>query len=349
MKTAPTRLALYFSIGLSLLATLSLAIFDYSGHLLPIWLEFLLIFFGLFVFEFLVLYFVLKRFIYDRIRLIYKTIHRHKLGKEIKKDHLQSLSGDIIGKVNLDVEAWVNEHKSEMEELRKTENYRREYLGNVSHELKTPLFNIQGFVMTLLDGGLQDSQVNMDFLLKSQKNIERMITLVNDLEAIARLETGEVTPHFTSFPVALLAKEVMDLLEPKASQRQIRLVMGNEYPESMQVLADKENIRTVLTNLIVNSINYGTQGGRTKVSIYDMDENYLIEVSDNGAGIEAIHIPRLFERFYRIDKHRSRSQGGSGLGLAIVKHILEAHHQTINVRSTVGVGSTFSFTLEKAR
>jgi two-component system phosphate regulon sensor histidine kinase PhoR len=227
------------------------------------------------------------------------------------------------------------------------EVYRREFLGNVSHELKTPLFNLQGFILTLMDGGIHDPNVNVDFLEKSQKNIERMITIVEDLEVISRLETGEATPLLSNFSITVLVREVMEFLEPQASERNIKLMFAAEYNDNMMIRADKEKIRTVLTNLILNSVKYGTTGGRTKVSFYDMDENYLIEISDNGVGIEEKHISRLFERFYRVDKHRSRAQGGSGLGLAIVKHIIEAHDQTINVRSAPGVGSTFSFTLKK--
>ena len=174
-----------------------------------------------------------------------------------------------------------------------------------------------------------------------------MITIVEDLEVISRLETGEASPLLSTFSITALVREVMEFLEPKASEREIKLLFAAEYTDNMLVRADKEKIRTVLTNLILNSVKYGKQSGRTKVSFYDMDENYLIEISDNGVGIEEKHIARLFERFYRVDKHRSRAQGGSGLGLAIVKHIIEAHNQTVNVRSAPGVGSTFAFTLKK--
>lgn len=296
----------------------------------------------------MVINFAMEKYINNRIKLIYKTIHRQKLNKDVKRELLSKRKGDVIETVSNEVEEWANERKQEIEELKKTELYRREFLGNVSHELKTPLFNIQGFVLTLLDGGIHDKGINTTFLQKTQKNIERMITIVEDLEIISRLETGELSPLFTNFSIVSLARDVMDLLEPKATERNIKLSFASDYNDSMIVNADKEKIRTVLSNLILNSIKYGINSGRTKISIYDMDENYLIEVSDNGVGIEANHIPRLFERFYRIDKHRSRSDGGSGLGLAIVKHILEAHHQTINVRSSIGIGSTFSFTLKKA-
>jgi len=299
------------------------------------------------VVQYYILRYSLERFIYSRIKLVYKTIHKQKLNKDNKKEQITSIHGDIIGKVNEEVENWANDRREEIDELKKMEVYRREFLGNVSHELKTPLFNIQGFILTLMDGGIHDPKVNVDFLQKSQKNIERMITIVEELEVISRLETGEATPLLANFSITQLVRDVMEFLEPKAGERQIKLLFAAEYNDNMIVRADKEKIRTVITNLIDNSIKYGFNGGRTKVSFYDMDENYLIEVSDNGVGIEEKHIPRLFERFYRVDKHRSRAQGGSGLGLAIVKHIIEAHDQTINVRSAPGVGSTFSFTLKK--
>ena len=283
----------------------------------------------------------------SRIKLVYKTIHKQKLSKDSKKEQISSIHGDIIGKVNEEVENWVSDRKAEIDELKRMEVYRREFLGNVSHELKTPLFNMQGFILTLLDGGIHDPNVNLDFLEKSQKNIERMITIVEDLEVISRLETGEASPLLSTFSITALVREVMEFLEPKATEREIKLLFAAEYTDNMLVRADKEKIRTVLTNLILNSVKYGKQSGRTKVSFYDMDENYLIEISDNGVGIEEKHIARLFERFYRVDKHRSRAQGGSGLGLAIVKHIIEAHNQTVNVRSAPGVGSTFAFTLKK--
>jgi two-component system, OmpR family, phosphate regulon sensor histidine kinase PhoR len=346
-ETTPKRLALILSIILSVLAGILFLVFEgvenkiYFRILVPI------AFLVLVVIQYFVLRFSLERFIYSRIKLVYKTIHKQKLAKDDKKEYVTSIHGDIIGKVNEEVENWANDRKDEIDELKKMEVYRREFLGNVSHELKTPLFNLQGFVLTLMDGGIHDTDINLNYLEKSQKNIERMITIVEDLEVISRLETGEATPMLTNFSVTALVREVMEFLEPKASERQIRLMFAAEYNDNMIVNADKEKIRTVFTNLIDNSIKYGIQNGRTKVSFYDMDENYLIEISDNGVGIDEQHISRLFERFYRVDKHRSRAQGGSGLGLAIVKHIIEAHDQTINVRSAAGVGSTFSFTLKK--
>jgi two-component system phosphate regulon sensor histidine kinase PhoR len=346
-ETTPKRLALILSVILSLLAAALFLIFEgieskpYYWLLVPVALVILI------VIQYYVLRYSLERFIYSRIKLVYKSIHKQKLNKGDKREQIANIHGYIIEKVNEEVENWANDRKEEIDELKKMEVYRREFLGNVSHELKTPLFNLQGFILTLMDGGIHDPQINVDFLQKSQKNIERMITIVEDLEVISRLETGEASPMLSNFSITALAREIMEFLEPTAAENQIKLLFAAEYNDNMMVRADKEKIRTVLTNLMLNSIKYGKEGGRTKVSFYDMDENYLIEVSDNGVGIEEQHISRLFERFYRVDKHRSRAQGGSGLGLAIVKHIIEAHDQTINVRSAPGVGSTFSFTLKK--
>jgi two-component system, OmpR family, phosphate regulon sensor histidine kinase PhoR len=346
-EITPKRLAFILAVLLSLMASVIFSLFvgiesnQYLWILLPA--TFLLLVF----IQYLILGYALEKFIYSRIKLVYKSIHKQKLSKDDKKNQILSIHGDIISKVNQEVENWANDRKEEIDALKKMEVYRREFLGNVSHELKTPIFNIQGFILTLMDGGIHDPNINLDFLQKSQNNIERMITIVQDLEVISRLETGEATPLESTFSITLLVKEVFELLEPKAAERNIKLLFAAEYADNMLVRADKEKIRTVFTNLIDNSIKYGIPGGRTKVSFYDMDENYLIEISDNGVGIEEQHISRLFERFYRVDKHRSRAQGGSGLGLAIVKHIIEAHNQTVNVRSAPGIGSTFSFTLKK--
>ncbi len=346
-ETTPKRLAFILAILLSLMAAITFILFQVIVVKQYYWGLITLAILILIVFQYLILRYSLERFIYNRIKLVYKTIHTQKLNRDDKKEQIASIHGDIIGKVNEEVENWAKDRKDEIDELRRMEVYRREFLGNVSHELKTPLFNMQGFILTLMDGGINDPNINVDFLRKSQKNIERMITIVEELEVISRLETGEATPILSNFSITSLVREVMEFLEPKASERQIKLLFAAEYNDNMLVRADKEKIRTAVTNLIDNSIKYGITGGRTKISFYDMDENYLIEISDNGVGVEEMHIHRLFERFYRVDKHRSRAQGGSGLGLSIVKHIIEAHNQTINVRSAPGVGSTFSFTLKK--
>jgi two-component system phosphate regulon sensor histidine kinase PhoR len=312
-----------------------------------LWIPLLVADSGVFLFSFFIYRYILEKFIYGKIKLIYKTIHTLKSKISFKEMDL-TLDKDIISKVNEEVTEWAQDRRQEIEELKKLEAYRREFIGNVSHELKTPLFNIQGYILTLLDGGLDDPTINKEYLERSSKNIERMISIVEDLEVISRFETGEMKLDMINFDIVELSTDVIELLEVKAKKKNIRLNLAREYEKPLFVNADKERIRQVLINLVDNSIKYGTDGGKTKVGFFDMDENILIEVTDNGLGVDSKDIPRLFERFFRVDKSRSREQGGSGLGLAIVKHIIEAHHQTINVRSTIGVGTTFAFTLQKA-
>ena len=343
---SPTAWMVINSISIVLLLTLlyifSAIIFHNEIQVIPL----LITDAGVFLLSFFIYRYILEKFIYNRIRLIYKTIHTMKAMKGEKNGI--NLNEDIIGKINTEVEEWAEDQKQEIDELKKLEAYRREFIGNVSHELKTPLFNIQGYVLTLLDGALNDPLINREYLSRSEKNIERMISIVEDLEAISRLESGELILDFTQCDIVMLAKDVMDLLEIKAKKRGIQLFFRESYSVPLLVNVDKERIRQVLINLVDNSIKYGIENGKTKISFFDMDDHLLVEVSDNGLGIEPKDIPRLFERFFRVDKSRSREQGGSGLGLAIVKHILEAHHQTINVRSKPGVGTTFAFTLKKA-
>ncbi len=290
----------------------------------------------------------LESFIYRRIKLIYKSIHQLKIKNQ--KDDLKNRikdSEDIISDVNNDVLEWAQDKKEEIDELKQLEEYRKEYIGNLSHELKTPIFNIQGYITTLIDGGAEDQEMRDKYLQNAERNVERMISLVEDLDTIHKLESGRMNLEMEKFDVVKLGKEVLDLMEMKAQQRKIQLAFKEEYSKPFWVYADKHGIKQVFTNLVVNSIVYGNEGGTTKISYYDMDENILVEVADDGPGIDEKHLSRLFERFYRVDKSRSRHQGGTGLGLSIVKHILESHQQSISVRSTVGRGSTFSFTLRK--
>ena len=302
----------------------------------------------IFILTYLVFNYILEKFIYEKIRVIYKTIHTLKLTKDAKIKSV-NLREDVISRVSHDVTVWAEQHSQEIEELKKMETYRREFLANVSHELKTPIFNIQGYTSTLLDGAIDDPDVNRDYLEKTDKNIDRMISIVKDLEIISQLESGEIKMLTSRFDIVPLVREVFEMVEVKSDQKNIALTFYDRIKDDTQVFvkADKERIRQVLHNLIENSINYGKDGGRTKISFYYMDDLVLIEVSDDGIGIDEKHLPRLFERFYRVDKGRSRSMGGSGLGLAIVKHIIESHSQTINVRSAPNVGTTFAFTLEK--
>ena len=252
-----------------------------------------------------------------------------------------------IDNVEREAEEWADAKEEELNAYKRDENYRREFIGNVSHELKTPIFNIQGYIQTLLDGGLNDEKINMKYLERTNKSVDRMINIVDDLEVISRLETETSQLEFHPFNMVQLVQEAFDAFEMKAGQMNINLESHNES-QSETVLGDRDKIQQVLMNLISNSIKYGKQGGTTQVKFFDMEKNMLIEIADDGIGIEEDSLSRLFERFYRVDKNRSREIGGTGLGLAIVKHILEGHNQQINVRSTIGMGSTFSFILKKA-
>jgi two-component system phosphate regulon sensor histidine kinase PhoR len=290
--------------------------------------------------------YTLKAFIHDHIKLIYKNIYRFKTQSDKHYAVLDKNEKDPIGAVSKEVMDWMKENRKEIDQLKEQENYRREFLGNVSHELKTPIQNIQGYIHTLLDGALNDKKVNKLFLGKAAKSADRLAELVNDLTSISGLEGGSPI-NMAQVDMLQLTTEVFEMVESQADEKKIQLTFSKQNPKVVMVKADRAKIRQVLVNLFVNAIKYGKQKGTVRVSFFDMDQNILVEIADDGEGIEAEHLPRLFERFYRTDAGRSRDQGGTGLGLAIVKHIVEAHKQTINVRSTVGVGSTFGFTLKK--
>tara|TARA_B100001758_G_C18394144_1_gene604814 strand:+ start:14 stop:1009 length:996 start_codon:yes stop_codon:yes gene_type:complete len=288
--------------------------------------------------SFMVSYFLIKKFFYEKIRVIYKSIYKFRGTSNIRELDIDN--------VEKEAEEWADAKEEELIQYKKDENYRREFLGNVSHELKTPIFNIQGYIQTLLDGGINDNEINMKYLKRTNKSVDRMINIVEDLEVISRLETEQSELDIQSFNVVKLTEEVFEQLEMRANKMKVALEINNEAQTKI-VKGDRDKIQQVFMNLISNSIKYGKENGKTIVRFFDMEKNILIEVSDDGIGISEESLDRLFERFYRVDKNRSREIGGTGLGLAIVKHILEGHNQTINVRSTLGVGSTFSFILEK--
>lgn len=346
-NSTPRQIAFFVAIVITLtgslcfLLMLSLVeVLDYNW----VWLLFPVTLFGV---SYGVTIYFLKNYIYRKIKLIYKTIHRQKVSSS-EKNASVDMDVNILEEVEKEVTDWADEQEAEIAKYKSWAEYRRKYIGDISHELKTPIFNIQGYLHTLLDGGLDDPNVNHKFLKKAAKNVDRLYTIVEDLTAISRLETGEMILDMQLFDIKDLAQEVMEELEFKAKELKLELLLKNGADQSFQVRADRESIRQVLVNLIDNSIKYGNPGGHTKVGFYDMDKYILVEVADNGIGIPKEHLPHVFDRFYRVDKSRSRLRGGSGLGLSIVKHIVEAHKQTINVRSTKELGSTFGFTLEKA-
>ena len=330
-----TALAVGLSIGLV------------NFHFQQSWYFMLVSFAVSFVTSFIMFYYLLEKYIYSKIKLIYKLIHNLKLGKDLKDALGEYVSTDPINDVEHEVKEWAGAKKQEIDLLKKQEQFRREFLSNVSHEFKTPLFAIQGYIETLQDCLLDDPEMAVKFLQKAEKNVERLSYLINDLDAISKLESGEVPIDYRKFDFVLLAKEVMEALEDKAGNRKIQLSFKEKYMHPAFVNADREKIRQVMINLISNSIKYGKENGSTAIKIFELHDQYLIEVTDDGIGIDEKHLPRLFERFYRIDSHRSREVGGTGLGLAIVKHILEAHQQIISVRSTLQIGTTFAFTLQK--
>ena len=289
--------------------------------------------------SYFIIYYLIKKYVYEKVKVIYKSIKKNKGATFDMQTNLELVSRDV--------EDIAFQRQKEIDELKMMENFRREFLGNVSHELKTPIFNIQGYIHTLIDGALYDEKVNMAYLERTSKSVDRMINIVEDLVTISKIESNRLDLEMESFDIVDLAKDIFDQTEMKAKKANLSISLEKEY-DSISVLADKDKIIQVFTNLIVNSIKYGKEGGETKVRFYDMGENILIEVADNGIGISQENLPRLFERFYRVDKSRSRDQGGTGLGLAIVKHILESHNQVINVRSTKDIGTTFSFTLQKS-
>ncbi len=346
MKTNPSRLSLVFALIVSVLIfavsiIIHYLLYDDAGILFS--LIFALVFFPITYFVFRS---TLEKFIHEKIKIIYKTILKSRNDSSVKRNGQHR--SDILEAVNLEVEQWAESREKEIADLKKLEKYRREFLGNVSHELKTPITTIQGYVLTLLDGGMDDPRVNKKYLLRTAKSIKRMIAIVNDLESISRFEAGVIQLQQGKFNLISALLEVFDFMEMKAQKRNVRLVYSGSPETPCYVHADREKIRQVLVNLVDNSLKYGKESGTTTASVYDMDDHVLVEIADDGIGIEETDLPRIFERFYRTEKSRARAQGGSGLGLAIVKHIIEAHDQSIHVQSKVGTGSTFSFTLKKA-
>lgn len=342
---SPAQLILYTSLGVAIIAGIS-GLF-LLWNVVPLtwyWVLFFALFLGFSAY--ILNYISVKLFLYNRIKVIYRAIRRRKLDSDQRIE--VDMSKDLLAEVTKETESFVADRNMEVMHLRQQEQFRREFLGNLAHELKTPVFSIQGYIMTLLEGGLEDPSVNTKFLERASKAVDRITTLLEDLDQITQMEVDKIQLHQARFDVVKLVNDILDMLQPLAEEKNIELKLARVY-DPIYVVADKSKIEQVLVNLIKNSIAYGNDNGETTIRFNALDIAILVEVSDNGPGIDSAELPRLFERFYRVEKSRNRNEGGTGLGLAIARTIIEAHEQTINVLSTVGIGSTFSFTLKSVK
>ncbi|WP_375242095.1 sensor histidine kinase [Lacinutrix sp.] len=336
------KFALKTALFITLVLTLAMSVFLYTYYALR-GLHVLFFVIVCYLISFSVIQYRVQNFIYKRVKQIYNDLKLLESTSYRKK----RITTDMAT-LKQEIDRFARDKKLEIETLIVREEYRKEFLGNVSHELKTPLFTVQGYLETLIDGAVNNEKLREKYLDRANKGVERLIYIVKDLDMITKLEVGDVSIETQTFNIIELIKSVFDLLEMKASKKKITLTFDRQYTKPILVNADQEKIQQVLTNLVVNSIKYGKEKGTTEISVENLIKNkVIIRVTDNGEGIEKENIPRLFERFFRVDKSGSRKEGGSGLGLAIVKHIIEAHDENIYIESQFGIGSEFSFTLEK--
>src|SRR6056297_3615198 len=306
---SPRDIAFYTALITSVVVTLVVTGVHYFFADTFRWVETFVVFASAFVVSWIIFYKSLQQFIYNKIKLIFRNMHSMRVER---KNFKLDMRKDVIGDVNKKVVDWAEDRMAEIEDLREKENFRKEFVGNVAHELKTPIFSIQGYILTLLEGALEDPNFNRKFLMKAAKSVDRMTMLVEDLDTITQFESGSLKLDKEKIDIVELTKEVIEQREEEAEQKEITIRFNKAYEKPIYVNADAFRVSQVLINLITNSINYGKIGGKTTVRFFDMDERILIEVEDNGPGIEKVHIPRLFERFYRVDKSRSRHQGGTG-------------------------------------
>lgn len=341
----PQIVAIWLSLTISAIVTL--IVFFFTNYIIANeWLLAIMFVVIFVIVAFLSTYFF-STVIENRLKPIFKIIRDIPVMDVNKHRELNPLN-QLGFDVNFEVSQWASNKQAEIKRLKELERYRKEFVGNVSHELKTPIFNIQGYILTLLEGGIDDSRINILYLKRTVKSIDRMISIVEDLESINKLESGELKLNMENINLVKLVEDVFEIEQLIARERKIKLRFNNKIDRTIMVYADKKRITEVMSNLVVNGIKYGKNGGMVEVGFYDLNDQIMVEVKDDGIGIDKEHLHRIFERFYRIDKHRSREQGGTGLGLAIVKHIIEAHQQTINVNSQAEFGTTFTFTLQKA-
>ncbi len=341
--TKPIHITFIGSLILGILVLVALIVIDKYAEINISFLTILFTTLLTIVLSFLIFTYLINRFINSKIKFIYRIITNRQTAEEAE----YSVTEDVLTRLTKDTAEWASTQKRQINQLQKQAEFRKEFLGNLAHELKTPVFSIQGYILTLLEGGLEDERVNRDFLVRALSGVDRISNLLEDLDNISKFETDRFQLKLEKFDLIKVTNNIFRELEKKAKKKDIKLNFDQHY-EPLMVNGDKTKITQVLVNLISNSISYGKESGKTTVSFDAIDKKkVLVQISDNGVGMAEEHIPRLFERFYRVDKSRERNVGGSGLGLAIVKHIIEAHKQTIKVKSTEGIGSTFSFTLEK--
>lgn len=303
-----------------------------------------------FVAAYVLIHFLTERFIFRKIKLIFKFIYKTKAGKKEEMYHKYILPGKTLEEVSGNVESWAVQKEKELELLKKNEDYRREFLQNLAHEFKTPVFSILGYVETLMDGKIENTELSKKFLGNTHKNILRIVSLINDLDEISRLENAEHQLNLQYYDISQQVKDVFESCAMQAAGRNMHCILKKGSEPAVFVHADKDKIARVLTNLVANAIKYGKEGGHILAGIYQTDdETILVELSDNGEGIEEDELSRIFERFYRTESGRVQNPNGSGLGLSICKHIIEAHNHTIHARSKRGVGTTIGFTLSVAK
>lgn len=350
MMTKKLKKSYKFAFRSALLITITLAIslsllLLYQKQLEDNWYILLILILLVFATSFGIIQVRVEKYIYGRIKKIYDDVsllESSSFAADPVTTDMKTLTEEI--------EKFAQDKKIEIDTLKIREEYRKDFLGNISHELKTPLFTVQGYILTLLDGAMEDKAVRKKYLQRAQKGIDRLIYIIRDLDLITKLEVGDLNLDLTDFDIIELIQGVFDLMEMKSAKKNITLAFDMNYEAPIYVRADKDKIQQVLSNLIVNSLKYGHKGGTTEISVENLIRNkVIVRITDNGEGIPEEHIPRIFERFYRVDKSGSRKEGGSGLGLSIVKHIIEAHGEKIYVESVVDVGSEFSFTLEKVK
>lgn len=341
-ERTPKDVARQSSVFIGVLSSVAVIIVLSVSNSLNLWAISIIVGVVLEELSYFVIYNAIEKYIDHRIQILYKTISKVKGGGDLTIN----MDEDVVELANQDVMEWAEGQIEEINLLRETDSFRKDFIGNLAHELKTPLFNIQGFIMSLLEGGIDDPEINRKFLSKAEKNIDRMTSLLEDLDSISKIESGAMIIEMETVDIVELSSEIAENLDRKAKDANVQFKIREE--EEFNVLCDPNKIGQVLSNLLVNSINYGVENGKTVVRFYDMGDNILIEVADDGIGINEEDLLRIYERFYRVDKSRSRHAGGSGLGLSIVKHIVEAHGGNLHVRSTLGTGTTFSFTLQKA-